>query len=323
MNRVAVVGLGNISKRHRANIKKLYPESEVVAISASGKNSSQEVSNLDKYYSNLKDSVEKKIDMAIIASPATLHAEHANFFIRLGIPVLIEKPLTSSEIDSQSIVESSEKFQIPVAINYCLRYLSSSQKILSLLKEERIGKIYNVFAEVGQYLPDWRSGKNYRETVSASDTLGGGVLLELSHEFDYLQWLFGELSPYSAILRSSDELSLKVEDVADVVLLGSKGEVISVHLDFLQKKAYRKCRMVGSLGAIEWNLIQNQITLITAKGEELIFDESNLDRNEMYLNVLLDFERKIQGKKQECVTLKEAMNTVILIQKIKSIALKK
>ena len=41
--------------------------------------------------------------------------------------------------------------------------------------------IYNVFAGVGQYLPDWRAG-DYRVTVSASKDLGGGALLELSHE---------------------------------------------------------------------------------------------------------------------------------------------
>ena len=36
--------------------------------------------------------------------------------------------------------------------------------------------------EAGQYLPDWRPWQNYRESYSARQDLGGGIILDGSHE---------------------------------------------------------------------------------------------------------------------------------------------
>ena len=82
-----------------------------------------------------------------------------------------------------------------------------------------IGIVGNVISEVGQYLPQLATEKDYRETVSAPEIFSKeGVLMELSHELDFLMWLFGPLSIEHGKLRSSAELNLDVEDGADLIL---------------------------------------------------------------------------------------------------------
>ncbi|MFX7793064.1 Gfo/Idh/MocA family oxidoreductase, partial [Acinetobacter baumannii] len=81
----------------------------------------------------------------------------------------------------------------------------SAQQVRQMIQEGVIGNLYNAFIEIGQYLPDWRPTKDYRETVSAKTELGGGVLLELSHELDYAQWILGSLTPKYVVLRASEE----------------------------------------------------------------------------------------------------------------------
>lgn len=316
-----VIGLGNISNRHRANLKKLYPKAKVYAVSASGRIPNETLENADKVLQSIAEVINNNPKYVIVASPATFHAEHAIPLIQAGIPVLIEKPLSASLNDSQKIQDAYNLQKIPAVVGYCLRYLSSSQEIKSLLDRKIIGTIYNVTVEIGQYLPDWRPTKNYRTSVSASSKLGGGALLELSHELDYLQWLFGKLDLQSAILRSSKELNLEVEDLADILATTSKGSVVSIHLDFLQKQAYRKCRILGSDGVFEWDLIKNQITLINKEKNELIFDGSSTDRNQMYLDMLLDFEKRIDSKPNQCITLSEAHRTISFIDEIKKTAI--
>lgn len=44
MERIAVIGLGNISIRHRKNLKYLYPLASIYAMSASGQVNATEVS---------------------------------------------------------------------------------------------------------------------------------------------------------------------------------------------------------------------------------------------------------------------------------------
>lgn len=319
MKRIAVIGLGNIAIRHRKNLKQLFPECQLVVMSASGRVPKESISDCDIFASDVSELLVKGIDFVVVASPAPLHASHAIPFIEAGIPVLIEKPLSMSISDSEKIQKAAENYGTPVAIGYCLRYLASALELKRLLEKKQIGQIYNINVEVGQYLPDWRRNKDYRESVSASANLGGGVLLELSHEFDYIQWLFGALDVKHAILRRSEELSLDVEDCADIVAV-CQTAVVNIHLDFLQRKPFRKCRVVGSLGSIEWDLIRNEILLTDAINNRVIYSEPDWDKNQMYLNMMSDFIKRVRGCEHSCTDIIQAKNSIELIHKIRSIS---
>ena len=67
---------------------------------------------------------------------------------------------------------------------------------------KKLGKIFSVRCEVGQNLMYWRKDRDYRSSVTANRNLGGGVLLELSHELDYLSWIFGPCKWVRAMLAT-------------------------------------------------------------------------------------------------------------------------
>lgn len=317
MKCVAVIGLGNIATRHRKNLKQLFPNSKLVAMSASGRIPQEAVSDCDVVVGEVNEIITHEVELAVVASPAPFHAKHALPLIEANIPVLIEKPLSVSVADSELVQQAADKQGTPVAMGYCLRYLSSAIAFKKLLAQQAVGHIYNVNVEVGQYLPDWRPNKDYRSSVSANAELGGGALLELSHELDYVQWLFGSLDVKHAILRSGAELSLDVEDCADIVAV-CQSAVVNIHLDFLQRKPFRKCRVIGSLGTLEWDLIRNEITLASAKGDEVLYSEPDWDKNQMYLHMLTDFISKIEGREHSCIDVAEAKQSVELIQQIRA-----
>lgn len=319
MKAVAVIGLGNIADRHRRNLKKVYPGIKVYAMSASGRKIHGEISDCDQVV-NIIDELLDIVDMAIIASPATLHAGHAIPFIKAGIPVLIEKPVTVSTSDAEALLDASMRFNSVVAVGYCLRYLPSALSLKRVLEEKKAGRIFNAFIEIGQYLPDWRVSKNYKESVSANKALGGGALLELSHELDYTRWLFGELDVLHATVRNSGVLDIDVEDIADIIAISKDEIVVNIHLDFLQKKAFRKCSFLGTDGRVEWDLINNQVKLINKSDECLIYNEPQYDKNTMYLDMLKDFYNYIHGRENQCIKLTDAVKTIALVNRIKKLA---
>lgn len=319
MRCVAVIGLGSIATRHRKNLKQLFPSSKLIAMSASGRLPDGSVPDSDMLVSNVTELIDNGVQLAVVASPAPFHAGFATPLIEAGIPVLIEKPLSVSISDSEQVQDVANKHGTPVALGYCLRYLPSAIILKQLLEEKHIGNIYNINVEVGQYLPDWRPNTDYRASVSANAYLGGGVLLELSHELDYVQWLFGSLDVKHAILRTSDELSLDVEDCADIVAT-CKDAVVNIHLDFLQRKPFRKCRVIGNLGSLEWDLIRNEITLFSTEKEEVIYSEPSWDKNQMYLNMLSDFIAQIHGNEHSCIDIAQAKQSIELIDKIRYIS---
>ena len=318
MKKVAVIGLGSIANRHRRNLKELFPNSILYAMSASGRLPENKVSDCDGIITTLDELIQKQPDMVIVASPAPFHAKHAIPLMQAGIPTLIEKPVTTTTDDVVTLIDSEKKTNTPVAVGYCLRYLPSSIKMQALLKDGIIGDVYNSTIEIGQYLPDWRPNINYRDSVSANKHLGGGALLELSHELDYVQWLFGKLTVESAILRSSNSLGLDVEDLVDLTLINDDGLVCNVHLDFVQRAVKRTCSVVGSKGRLDWNLIENWILLSNENGTEMLYSEPTWDKNKMYLSMVLDFVNKIDKKSNNCVDLLTATKTIKLIECIRN-----
>ena len=87
-----------------------------------------------------------------------------------------------------------------------------------MIEDGYIGSVRNVIIEAGNDLRRWRPDTDYKSSVSASARLGGGVLRELSHELDYLMWIFGKPVWVSAHLSIVSDLGLQVEDTAHLLL---------------------------------------------------------------------------------------------------------
>ncbi|QUX94507.1 oxidoreductase [Marinomonas sp. CT5] len=317
MRKVAVIGLGSIASRHRKNLKTLFPDACVYSMSSSGRTLEENIPDADKLVSSINDLILIQVQLVIIASPAPFHASHAMPLIEANIPVLIEKPITMALKDAEAIKLAVKRYNTAATVGYCLRYLSSAIKMKEYIDSEMIGQLYHAFVEVGQYLPDWRPDKNYKDSVSANSALGGGVLLELSHELDYVRWLLGPLHLDHAILRSSNELGLDVEDSADVLLHTDNKAVIHVHLDFLQRQAYRKCRLVGSKGVLEWDLIRNEVNFVSSLGNTLLYSAPDWDKNQMYLSMVSEFVAN-REKYRAPTVLDDAIETLSLVNNIKS-----
>ena len=82
-------------------------------------------------------------------------------------------------------------------VGYNLRF----HPVLIYLKQFLIRKkIFSINVISHSYLPNWRK-INYRHSISANKKLGGGVLLELSHELDYLKWIFKNIKIVTIHLR--------------------------------------------------------------------------------------------------------------------------
>lgn len=318
---IVVVGLGNIAKRHRRNFKQQFPHAKIVAVSASGRMPTDQVSDADIVLHSLDAAVAMNPDLVLIASPATYHLQHALPFIEQGKHVLVEKPLAVSAEDCQRIQTIALSSGAFVAVAYCLRYLPSARVVRELLQAGCLGTVFSAHVEVGQYLPDWRPS-DYRSSVSANEELGGGALLELSHELDYLQWLLGPQRVLHAVLRNSSMLELPVEEVADLVLQSDSGVITAVHLDFLQSKATRRCAIIGSKARLEWDLIGNRVVVQDRDKITEHYSNPQWDKNGMYLAMLEDFVSGIRGDMKSCASLSEASGVINIINAAKMMAVK-
>lgn len=314
MQKIAIIGCGNIGQRHMRNAATLFPQARIYAI-RSGGGSTSCPAEADELIAI--EQLDASFDLAVVASPATLHAEHAQHCLNLMIPTLIEKPLAHNYATAKSFVDAlSESHKALAGVAYCLRYLPSAEFVKTLVATGQLGQIYNVQVEVGQYLPDWRSGVDYTRSVSSRSDLGGGALNELSHEIDYLNWLFGVDEVLSASVRRSNELDTDVEEIVDAHLTLKNSAIATLHLDFLQKRPYRKCVIIAEQGRIEWDLITNSVTQFNAEGVQTLFDGISYDKNDMYLAMFKDFTTT----REHAISLSDGLDVLQIIQRIKEAA---
>lgn len=227
--------------------------------------------------------------ITVIANPATLHIPVALRLAQTGAHLLVEKPLADSVAAVSELLEICRVKKTVLMTAYNLRFLPSLERFRALLKEGRIGKILSVRCEIGQYLPSWRPDTDYRQGVSARKELGGGALLELSHEIDYLRWIFGDIDWVKASLLQQSDLEIDVEDTAHVILgfepdMEGRQLVATVNMDFIRHDTTRVCTAVGKDGSLRWNGLTGQVEWFEpGKGEWFtLFHHQHL-RDDSYL----------------------------------------
>lgn len=314
-----VVGSGSIARRHLSNLRRLLPDAEVGCVSASGRSLSDGETAATTRLQSMLAAVAWAPDLAVVASPAPLHLDHACLLLKAGVPVLIEKPITDrlDRVRDAAPLLACHRNRIEIAYN--LRFLSSARRMKTLIDEACVGRILSLRIEAGQYLPDWRPQADYRRQVSANRSLGGGVLLELSHELDYLTWLFGRFDKVFCIATNSGQLEIDVEDRADI-LLSRENLTAQVHLDFLQRNASRSCKVIGATGTLHWDLIANQILLGRSDGEQVIFSDTSVDRNDMYVELLRGFIEVAAGRATPRITLDDGLAVLDMIEAMRESA---
>lgn len=325
-----VIGSGGIARRHVANLRQLAPHCRVLMLKRRWDSSSVQQLGADEVLSDLDAAIARTPCAAIVANPAPFHIADAMQLARAGIPALIEKPLAPSVADVVPLIELQQQGLLsPIMVAYCLRFLPSMRHCKQLLDAGKIGRILSARLEVGQYLPDWRPDLDYRRSVSARRDLGGGALLELSHELDYCRWLLGSPTHCFATVSKLSDLDMDVEDTAELLLRGhaSSGEewMASIHLDMCQRTAVRTCRIVGSNGTLFWDGIAGCVKISTTHQPEWRDDFRAIagERNQMYLDELTTFMKCIDGSGTPQPDVEDAMRTLQLVDAARESAAKK
>lgn len=271
INRVLVVGLGSIGKRHLRLARELLPNADIRVLRHQECASTPEHAN--GCFSNMEQAIDFAPQLAVIASPATFHMSAARSLAQAGVHLLVEKPLSATVDGVPQLLEICRQQGTVLLTGYNLRFLPSLQRFRDILKENVIGRVLSVRCEIGQYLPSWRPDTDYRQSVSARQELGGGALLELSHELDYLRWIFGEVDWVKATLSRQSDLEIDVEDTAHLILgfapAGDGGQLIgTVSMDFIRHDTTRLCTAIGENGSLRWNGLTGVVGQFEAGAKE-------------------------------------------------------
>jgi predicted dehydrogenase len=274
--RILIVGMGSMGARHLRLARERFPHAEIRVLLHQKKN--YESVFADSSMTTKEEAIQFAPEIAIIANPAPFHVSIAQSLAEIGTHLLIEKPLSTSSDGVFKLIETCNTNKAILMTGYNLRYSPTLQYFKERLSEGIIGTILSIRSEVGQYLPTWRPERDYRVGVSARKDLGGGVLFELSHEIDYLRWIFGEIDWVRATLTRQSSLELNVEDSAHLTIgfspkMNGSQIIGTLNMDFIRHDQTRVCTAVGSKGSLRWDGIT---------GEVFVFEEAAMSWKKLF-----------------------------------------
>lgn len=304
--KAAIVGLGSIGQRHLRNLRLLDPNVHITLLrhDASLPTPEDAAKLADRIVYRPEDLLAERLDYAVIASPAPFHTETATILAEQGIHLSIEKPISDRLEGVDNLINVCRRKGCVLLVGYVLRYHPVLQTVRETIRDGEIGRVLGIRAEVGQYLPDWRPAADYRKTVSARFELGGGALLELSHEIDYVRWLAGEAASVFARTAHASDLEIDVEDMAEIVIGFETGAVGSIHLDMIQACPARTCRVIGAEGTLDCDLINGKARIYsrrTRQWNDLTLKQT-IGRNDIYLTQMQHFLDCAAGRAEPLVS---------------------
>lgn len=307
-----IAGLGSIGQRHLQNLRSLSA-GEIIAYRVR----KQGPGELEKQYSitsysDLDKALNQKPDAVLVTNPTSLHIPIALAAARKGCHLFIEKPLSHSLEGVNELLHIVREKKLVVLIGCNMRFHPALRLIRTFLEEGRIGRIVGARLEVGEYLPDWHPGEDYRQGYSARSELGGGVILTLIHELDYACWFFGQAKGLFCLAGKKSGLEIDVEDIAEILLHFEKDILAEVHLDYIQRAPSRSCQIIGEEGTILWDQRHKRVEVFTAaEGKWQYFPEAPaFGRNQMYLEEMKHFLACIKGKEKPVTSLEEGIKVL-------------
>lgn len=292
-----IIGYGSIGKRHEEVLNSLDVIRTIHIVSKQKLPEKTSFSSID-VIPNLN-----KYDYFVIASETFKHLEQLRYLEKHVSKKLIfcEKPLFDSHI-----VTSFKQNQ--VYVGYVLRYHPLLEKLFNDIQGQVIISA-NIVS--GSYLPQWRK-VDYRKTYSASKSLGGGVLLDLSHEIDYIQWLFGCFEQLFSLQTKVSDLEIDSDDLVVAFGKTAKGVIVNFSLDYFSKIPIRKINVHTLNETIIVDLVKNTFLSQSKEGDLNEYELGSLERNLMFENM----HKAILGDKKYSCTFDEGMTTMNAIKEI-------
>ncbi|MBI4843590.1 MAG: Gfo/Idh/MocA family oxidoreductase [Nitrospirae bacterium] len=318
--KLLVVGCGSIGKRHIRNLISMKAGS-VTGCDADAEKleyvknelSAEGVPDLDEALRR------NSYDAAFVCTPPSLHIPIAIKLLKAGLHCFIEKPLSDGLEGIDELIKISEEANKTVLLGYNLRYSTELKKIKALIDGGAIGKILFLKASVGYYLPYWRPSEDYRKGYGANKRLGGGIVLDASHEIDFIRHIAGEVDGVFAVSKKLSDLEIDTEDFAEVILHHDNGAFSQIHFDYLQSHYRRTCEIIGDKGMLLWDLNENILKQYGMKEKEChVYGEGlKPDFNYMYIEEARHFFRCIEGKEEPIINLREGKRVQEIIARIK------
>ncbi len=300
--RILIIGYGSMGRRHSSNLLDILGNSvhiDVLRRKSSGAGSESDSDRRIRFLFS-DDELEEAYDAVFITNPTSLHYETINKYLHLSDAFFIEKPVfVTGEENIAPLISVRKLFYVACPLRY-------SNVIQWLKKNIDFSVVHSMRVMSSSYLPDWRPGIDYRNTYSAHKEMGGGVSIDLIHEWDYISYLVGFPKTVKSIIERKSNLEIDSDDIA-VYVAEYENMLAEVHLDYFGRKALRRVELFAEDDTIVADLINQKIEwLCSGKVVDLSEDRNSYQKKELehFIDIIEGRSSNDNGIEEACKVLR-------------------
>lgn len=300
---VGVSGIGSIGTRHVQVLSAIDGVTVTAYDAVADKGQIEQRAGTAVFVAgSYEELLDRSPDGVVIASPDTAHLSQLVQARERDIAVLLEKPVAPSAAEAEELLLSTTADLSLVLVGYVLRYHRCMNRAAELLREGAIGTIVSFHADLGAYdtLP--------LAVNRFTDSVPGTLYVDYSHEWDYIGWLFGDVTGGFAVETQSGDLPhTQSPNVVNAVLRTAPGVTGTAHLDYVRTPSRRALAVVGDAGELQVDVRAGLIS-ITRRGsgqvDQLEFAEP---RDQPYRAQAEHFLDVCAGKDEPLVSLADGL----------------
>jgi predicted dehydrogenase len=309
--KVLLTGAGSIGKRHALNLRELLPSARVAAVCRSADSKIWAHEFGAQIYPSVAAALAFAPELAVVCSASAAHAQDLALLMPSVQALFLEKPLVT---DAQALdalrTQLAQGFAKPTVVGCNLRYLPAVQAFKAAIESGQIGRCVQASFRVGQWLPSWRSGRDWRAGYGANRAQGGGVIFDLVHELDSAVHVFGPIARGQAAAGSLSGLGLNADDTASITLLMESGLPVHVGLDYVSRQTVREYIAIGDEGSLHLDLIGKRMQRRDASGVQLVpLADDAFDVAATYRSAMADLLLALQTGSPSRYPLADAIHT--------------
>ena len=278
--RWGIIGVGNVTEVKSGPAFYKLPHSKLVAVMRRDAEKAADYARrhkVPKWYSNACELInDEEVDAIYVATPPDSHAKYAIETMRAGKPVYVEKPMARNYSECLEMLKVSEETGMPIRVAYYRRTLPAFLKTKELIESGAIGTPLMVNIKLHKEAAERKQKPEEMHWHVFPEIAGAGYFFDLaSHQFDYLDFIFGKVTEVKGIAANTAGL-YPAEDTISGTWKHESGVIGNGSWCFVvnQNSTEDYIQIIGDKGEIYLPCFSHgKMTLKTVDGtEELAFE---------------------------------------------------
>lgn len=188
MLNIAILGAGTIARKMALTVSKMDTVNAyaIAARDLERAKAFAEEFNMQKAYGSYDELVnDENVDLIYIATPHTMHYQHAKLCLEHGKNVLCEKPFTVNANEAKELFKLAEEKKCLITEAMWTRYMPSRKMIDEIIANGEIGEVTSLTANLGYEIED--------VPRLTDPKLAGGALLDVGvYMPNFAMMVFGD-----------------------------------------------------------------------------------------------------------------------------------